>query len=442
MKSRKQRLDQLLVDRGLVETRSKAQAIVMAGQVFTGERKLDKPGESLPDDVVLEIRRSGPGWVSRGALKLIEGLDRFGIDPAGLTCLDVGASTGGFTEVLLSRGAVRIYAVDVGYGQLAQKLRNDPRVVNMERTNARHLTTAQVPDRIDLLVCDASFIGLSTVLPSSMAFCPLGAHAVVLIKPQFEVGPERVGKGGVVRDPALHEEVCTRYREWFTMQGWEVLGIVPSPITGPAGNIEFLLGARRSSDRQACPRSAVIGRMTRESQQVVSRVEPGQMLAEPAMQLWLDAVGVIQRSDADADGMVTGIRHVELRAAIPAEPAGRQLGRGEGLGIARRHGKALWRQLDPSHHGRAARPAALPAVAVVGKVVLFQLRKIAYPAAQAAASTAGHPAACNRSNPASRSMIRSSTASRPTWMRRQGPSACHGAAERDFCGNVGMSRLS
>ena len=243
MKARKLRLDQLLVDRGLAETRSKAQAIIMTGQVFVGERKLDKPGEAVADDIALQLRQSGPGWVSRGALKLIEGLDRFAIDPVGATCLDVGASTGGFTEVLLMRGAVRVYAVDVGYGQLAQKLRDDPRVVNLERTNARHLTSSRVPEPIDLLVCDASFIGLSTVLPSPMALCRQGAHALVLIKPQFEVGPARVGKGGVVRDLALHEEVCARYRTWFAERGWSVHGIVPSPITGPAGNVEFLLAA-------------------------------------------------------------------------------------------------------------------------------------------------------------------------------------------------------
>ncbi|WP_027135942.1 TlyA family RNA methyltransferase [Geminicoccus roseus] len=246
MKPGKQRLDQLLVDRGLVETKSRAQALVMAGLVFSGERKLDKPGESLRPDLPLEVRQSGPGWVSRGAFKLIQGLDEFAIDPAGLVCLDVGASTGGFTEVLLARRARRVYAVDVGYGQLAQKLRTDERVVNLERTNARHLTPEQVPEPVDLLVCDASFIGLATVLPTPMAFCAPDARAVVLIKPQFEVGPERVGKGGVVRDPALHEEVCQRMRDWFQAAGWAVLGIATSPITGPAGNVEFLLAARRS----------------------------------------------------------------------------------------------------------------------------------------------------------------------------------------------------
>ena len=250
----RQRLDQILVDRGLIESRAKAQAVVMAGIVFSGERKLDKPGLSLAADTPLEIRRGGSGWVSRGALKLIEGLDRFTVDPFGKCCLDVGASTGGFTEVLLARGAARVYAVDVGYGQLAQKLRSHPLVVNLERTNARRLAAEQVPDLIDLLVCDASFIGLSTVLPAPLALCGPGACAIVLIKPQFEVGPGRVGKGGVVRDPALHEEVCERYRGWFMEQGWDVIGIVESPITGPAGNVEFLLGARRSliSARPTC----------------------------------------------------------------------------------------------------------------------------------------------------------------------------------------------
>ena len=246
MKPAKQRLDQLLVDRGLAETKSKAQAVIMAGLVYSSERKLEKPGEALRADIAIEVRQNGLGWVSRGALKLIQGLDQFRISPAGLTCIDVGASTGGFTEVLLTRGARKVYAVDVGYGQLAQKLRDDPTVVNLERTNARHLTGDQVPEQIDLLVCDASFIGLSTVLPAALALCGEEATAIVLIKPQFEVGPERVGKGGVVRDPALHAEVCDRYRDWFETRGWKVLGVTPSPITGPAGNVEFLLGAIRN----------------------------------------------------------------------------------------------------------------------------------------------------------------------------------------------------
>lgn len=243
----RQRLDQVLVARGLVETRAKAQALILAGAVYSGEKRLDKPGEAVADDAALEVRGKPHPWVSRGGLKLVKGLDHFGFDPAGRTCLDVGASTGGFTDVLLSRGASRVYAVDVGHGQLDWKLRNDPRVAVLEKTNARHLTRNEVPDEIGAVVCDASFIGLETVLPAPLALAGPGAFAVALIKPQFEVGKGRVGKGGVVRDAALHEEVCQRIERWFASQpGWSVLGVVESPITGPDGNVEFLIGARHA----------------------------------------------------------------------------------------------------------------------------------------------------------------------------------------------------
>lgn len=243
----RQRLDQALVARGLVETRAKAQALILAGAVYSGEKRLDKPGEAVADDAALEVRGKPHPWVSRGGLKLVKGLDHFGFDPAGRICLDVGASTGGFTDVLLSRGAARVYAVDVGHGQLDWKLRNDPRVVVLEKTNARHLTRSEVPDEIGAVVCDASFIGLETVLPAPLALAGPGAFAVALIKPQFEVGKGRVGKGGVVRDAALHEEVCQRIERWFASQpGWSVLGVVESPITGPDGNVEFLIGARHA----------------------------------------------------------------------------------------------------------------------------------------------------------------------------------------------------
>ncbi|GIK96844.1 MAG: TlyA family rRNA (cytidine-2'-O)-methyltransferase [Alphaproteobacteria bacterium] len=241
----KRRADQLLVDRGLVESRSRAAALILAGQVFTGERRVAKAGDLLPEDAELELRGQDHPWVSRGGLKLERGLDAFGIDPAGRTCLDVGASTGGFTDVLLARGAARVYAVDVGHGQLAWKLRQDPRVVVLERVNARHLTRGQVPEPVDLVVCDASFIGLETVLAAPLALVGDAADLVALIKPQFEVGKGRVGKGGVVRDPALHQEVCERIAAWLAAQpGWSVLGIAESPITGPEGNKEFLIGAR------------------------------------------------------------------------------------------------------------------------------------------------------------------------------------------------------
>ncbi len=241
----RKRLDQLLVERGLAESRAKAQALVLAGLVFSGEKRLDKAGTSIADDAALDVRGQPHPWVSRGGLKLAHALGHFGIDPGGLVAVDVGASTGGFTDVLLAHGAAKVYAVDVGHGQLAWKLRNDPRVVVLERTNARNLTAAAISDAPDMVVCDASFIGLETVLPAVLGLARQGAILVALIKPQFEVGPARVGKGGVVRDPALHEEVCTRISAWLDRQGWQVAGIEPSPILGPEGNREFLIAARK-----------------------------------------------------------------------------------------------------------------------------------------------------------------------------------------------------
>ena len=242
----RQRADQALVERGLVESRSKAQALIMAGKVFAGERRVEKAGEAVAEDQGLEVRGQDHPWVSRGGLKLAAALGEFDISAEGLTCLDLGASTGGFTDVLLAGGAAKVYAADVGHGQLAWRLRRDERVVVLERTNARHLTRDQVPDPIDLLVCDASFIGLRTVLPAAMALTAAGARLIALIKPQFEVGKGRVGKGGVVRDPALHEEVCATIRDWLEAQpDWRVLGLTESPITGPEGNKEFLIAAVR-----------------------------------------------------------------------------------------------------------------------------------------------------------------------------------------------------
>lgn len=238
----RKRVDQLLVDRGLVESRSRAQALVMAGLVLTGGKRVDKPGAQLPPDAPLELKGQDHPWVSRGGLKLVEALDSFSIDPTGFVAVDVGASTGGFTDVLLSRGAARVYAVDVGHGQLAWKLRTDPRVVVLERTNARHLTAEQIPEPVDMVVCDASFIGLETVLPAALALVRPGGRVAALIKPQFEVGKGRVGKGGVVREPELHAEVCDRIRDWLSgLPGWSVDGICESPITGPEGNKEFLI---------------------------------------------------------------------------------------------------------------------------------------------------------------------------------------------------------
>jgi len=244
----KRRADLALVERGLAESRARAQALIMAGLVFSGEARVAKPGDAVRDDAPLVVRGQDHPWVSRGGVKLAHGLDAFGLDPAGRVCLDIGASTGGFTDVLLARGAAKVYAVDVGQGQLAWKLRTDPRVVVLEKTNARHLDVTLIPEPIGALVCDASFIGLRTVLPAGLGLCGAGAFAVALIKPQFEAGPERVGKGGVVRDPAVHAEVCETIRAWFTaLPGWTVIGIAESPITGPEGNREFLIGARKGA---------------------------------------------------------------------------------------------------------------------------------------------------------------------------------------------------
>jgi 23S rRNA (cytidine1920-2'-O)/16S rRNA (cytidine1409-2'-O)-methyltransferase len=243
----KRRLDQLLLDRGLVESRAKAQALVMAGKVFSGEKRLDKPGQPMAEDAALEVRGQDHPWVSRGGVKLAHALDHFGLSPKGLVCLDIGASTGGFTDVLLTHGAARVHAVDVGHGQLAWKLRSDPRVVVHEKTNARFLAAEQIGEQAGALVCDASFIGLATVLHAPLALCAPGAWAVALIKPQFEVGPGAVGKGGVVREPAQHRAVVARVSAWFADQpGWAVLGTTESPITGPEGNREFLIAARRA----------------------------------------------------------------------------------------------------------------------------------------------------------------------------------------------------
>jgi 23S rRNA (cytidine1920-2'-O)/16S rRNA (cytidine1409-2'-O)-methyltransferase len=212
--------------------------------VFSGTSRVAKAGDLLAEDAALEVRGQDHPWVSRGGMKLVHGLDVFGLDPAGRIALDVGASTGGFTDVLLARGAARVHAVDVGHGQLAWKLRADPRVVVHEKTNARYLDATIIADPIGALVCDASFIGLRTVLPAALALCAPGAWAVALIKPQFEAGPDQVGRKGVVRDPATHASVCALIEDWWTgIPGWRVLGIVESPITGPEGNKEFLIGA-------------------------------------------------------------------------------------------------------------------------------------------------------------------------------------------------------
>jgi 23S rRNA (cytidine1920-2'-O)/16S rRNA (cytidine1409-2'-O)-methyltransferase len=239
------RVDQLLVERGLAESRAKAQALVMAGLVFSGEKRIDKPGVTLAAEAPLAVKGKPHPWVSRGGVKLAHALEHFGIDPAGWTCLDVGSSTGGFTEVLLANGAAKVYAVDVGHGQLDWKLREDKRVVVLERTNARHLTRALVPEPIDLVVCDASFIGLRTVLPAPLALTTPTAALVALIKPQFEAGKGNIGKGGIVADEAIHATICNDIAEWIAGQGWRVIGITASPVTGGDGNREFLIAAEK-----------------------------------------------------------------------------------------------------------------------------------------------------------------------------------------------------
>jgi 23S rRNA (cytidine1920-2'-O)/16S rRNA (cytidine1409-2'-O)-methyltransferase len=249
----KSRADQLLVARGLVESRSRAQALILAGKVFSGERRIAKAGDMLSEQTALEVRGQDHPWASRGGLKLAHGLASFGFRAEGRICLDVGASTGGFTDVLLAHGAAKVHAVDVGHGQLAWRLRCDQRVVVHEKTNARYLTRTVVPDPIGALVCDASFIGLATLLPEPLALCEAGAWAIALIKPQFEAGPTLVGSKGVIRDVAVHRLVCQRVVEWWSgVPGWTIAGVVESPITGPEGNKEFLLGARFTGDAKSC----------------------------------------------------------------------------------------------------------------------------------------------------------------------------------------------
>ena len=241
----KQRVDQMLVDRGLVESRSRAQALVMAGLVFSGETKIAKPGQQLAEDAVLDVRGRDHPWVSRGGIKLAHGLEHFGWDVTDAVAIDVGSSTGGFTDVLLQKGAARVYAVDSGTNQLAWSLRQDPRVIVHEQTSARILTETHIPEPVDVIVCDASFIGLAKVLERPLSFAKPGARLLALIKPQFEAGREEVGKGGVVRDPTVHQRVCDQVVAWLSDSGWQVAGVTQSPITGPEGNIEFLVAASR-----------------------------------------------------------------------------------------------------------------------------------------------------------------------------------------------------
>jgi 23S rRNA (cytidine1920-2'-O)/16S rRNA (cytidine1409-2'-O)-methyltransferase len=239
----RERLDKLLVDRGLVASRERARALVMSGAVLVRGQPETKPGTMLDPEVEIALKEEDHPYVSRGALKLVKGLDTFGIDPAGMIALDIGASTGGFTDVLLKRGAAKVYAIDVGYGQLAWSLRQDPRVVVLERENVRNMDVSLVPEPCDLAVTDVSFISLTLVLPriAQLLQPPAGKPIIVLVKPQFEVGREQVGKGGVVRDEAARRGAVTKIRDWAAAHGFTAHEDVESPITGPAGNVEYLL---------------------------------------------------------------------------------------------------------------------------------------------------------------------------------------------------------
>ena len=242
----KTRADHLLVERGLAESRTRAQALVMAGVVFAGETKIAKPGQQIASDASLEVRGRDHPWVSRGGIKLAHAIEHFGLDVGGVIAMDIGSSTGGFTDVMLQGGAAHVFAVDSGTNQLAWKLRQDERVTVLEQTSARILTRDHITRDCNLVVCDASFIGLAKVLERPLELAAEQCRLIALIKPQFEVEKHEVGKGGVVRDTALHERVCGEVREWLEGLGWEVEGIVRSPITGPQGNVEFLISAQRS----------------------------------------------------------------------------------------------------------------------------------------------------------------------------------------------------
>ena len=237
----KKRLDVLLVERGFAETRTKAQAIIMSGLVYVSGQKADKPGMSFDENLELEVRGATCPYVSRGGLKLEKALRDFGVDPTGYVCSDSGASTGGFTDCLLQQGAKKVFAIDVGYGQLDWKIRSDPRVVVMERTNVRYVTPEQLGEPLDLSVVDVSFISLKIVLPVIKTFLKEKSGQVLcLIKPQFEAGKEKVGKKGVVRDPAVHKEVLDDFVSLTNEIGFKILGLTFSPVKGPEGNIEFL----------------------------------------------------------------------------------------------------------------------------------------------------------------------------------------------------------
>jgi 23S rRNA (cytidine1920-2'-O)/16S rRNA (cytidine1409-2'-O)-methyltransferase len=240
----KPRLDRLLVDRGLAESRTRAEALILAGRVHVAGLERVKPGTPVPRDATITVDEPEFPWVSRGGVKLAAGLEAFGVDPAGRVCLDVGASTGGFTDVLLARGAARVYAVDVGYGQLHARLRTDPRVVLCEKVNARLLSAAQVPEAVSLFVADVSFISLTLILPAVVPLLAPGAEGIVLVKPQFESERGEVGRGGIVREEAVRERAVARVSTAAAGLGLSRIGVVPSPIAGAEGNVEYLAGFR------------------------------------------------------------------------------------------------------------------------------------------------------------------------------------------------------
>lgn len=253
MSVKKKRLDVLLVERGLHESRQRAQAAIMSGEVYVAGQRVDKPGTAVAEDAEVEVRGAALAYVSRGGLKLEKAMATFPIDLTGAVCADIGASTGGFTDCMLQNGAARVYAVDVGYGQLAWKLRSDPRVVCLERTNARYLTSEQIPEPLDFASIDVSFISLKLIFPALHGLLKENGHVACLIKPQFEAGREKVGKKGVVRDPKVHLEVLEHFLEHAKESNFTVLGITYSPIRGPEGNIEYLGYLEKSNGQDQIP---------------------------------------------------------------------------------------------------------------------------------------------------------------------------------------------
>ena len=267
------RLDQYLVQNGLVQSRERAKALIMAGVVFVNQQKVDKAGEMIKEDAVVEVRGHDIGYVSRGGLKLEKAMKCFPLTPNGKVCMDIGASTGGFTDCMLQNGAVKVYSVDVGYGQLAWSLRNDPRVVNLERTNIRYITEEQVPELVDFISVDVSFISLTLVLPVAWKLLKEGAEMVCLVKPQFEAGKDKVGKKGVVREPQIHREVIEKVVDCAQQLGFSIMGLDFSPIKGPEGNIEYLLFLQKpvgAEQAQLCLNEESVGQVVQNAHESLS----------------------------------------------------------------------------------------------------------------------------------------------------------------------------